>query len=89
MKIVGGPRNGEVITISEKPGGPELRIEGMVLEYRFTEQGKISIKMYADPDPKPSFPGLIERYKCRNGAWHYVPPADDRDFQVSPPVVME
>jgi hypothetical protein len=89
MKIVGGPRNGQAITISEEPGGPELQVDGMVLEYSFAGQGKVNVKISVDPNPKPSFPGLVERYKCHDGAWHYIPPEDNSGFQASPPAVME
>jgi hypothetical protein len=87
MKIVGGPRNGQVISIAEHQGGPELIVPGIVLEYTFTQPGKVNIKMGMELDAKPSIPGLIERYKCQDGAWHYI--AASGDFMVSPPVVME
>jgi hypothetical protein len=89
MKIVGGPRNGQMITISERPGGPELQVEGMVLEYTFAGPGSVNIRMSADPDPQPSLPGLVERYRCQDGAWHYIPPGNDTGFQASPLTVME
>jgi hypothetical protein len=89
MKIIGGPRNGQIITIAEKQGGPELIVPGMVLEYTFTEPGKVNIKMTAELEPKPSVPGLAERYKCQDGAWHYIAPSSALEFTASPAVVME
>jgi hypothetical protein len=89
MKIVGGPRDGQEISIAEQPGGPELQIEGIVLEYRFLGPDTVNIKMSDDPSPQPSFPGFVERYKCHNGTWHYIPPADRSGFLASPPAVME
>lgn len=38
MKIVGGPRNGQVITITRPECGHEVQMPGMVLEYVFTAQ---------------------------------------------------
>ena len=89
MKIVGGPRSGQEATIAETSGGPELRVEGMVLEYAFTEPGKVNMKAYFDTNPQPSIPGLIERYRCRDGAWHYIDPPRKSEYKLSPPIVME
>lgn len=89
MKIVGGPRNGQTITISDPQSGDEVRVPGMVLEYVFTGPGAAQIKMSMHLDPKPSIPGLVERYVCRDGAWHYIAPAAPGDLMASPPVVME
>jgi hypothetical protein len=86
VKIVGGPRNGQEITIAESQGGPEIRVPGMVLEYAFTSPGSVQIKMSVDIEPKPSIPGLIERYVCRDEAWHYIPPSSPTGFMISPPV---
>jgi hypothetical protein len=58
MKIVGGPRNGQVISIAEHQGGPELIVPGMVLEYTFTQPGRVNIKMGMELDAKPSIPGM-------------------------------
>lgn len=88
MKIIGGPRDGQQISISEEPGGPELNVEGMIIEYVFSEPGRINVRFYADPDPKPSFPGFVERYKCHNGAWLYIPPVGG-GFSASPPLPVE
>jgi hypothetical protein len=89
MKVVGGPRSGQAITIAESPGGPEVRIEGIVLEYAFTEPGRLNMKMYFDVESIPSVPGMIERYRCHEGAWHYIDPAENSTYKLSPPVVME
>lgn len=91
MKIVGGPRAGQLITLSEQPGGPELQPEGMILEYTFTSPGRATIKMgcHHSVEPKPSVPGLVERYRCHNGAWHYIAPEDTSGFMASPPIIME
>ncbi len=89
MKIVGGPRNGQVITIAEPQGGREVQVPGMVLEYAFTVPGSVQIKMSLDLAPKPSVPGLVERYVCQDGAWHYIPPVATAEFMATPPVVME
>ena len=89
MKIVGGPRHGQDVTISENPGDPELQLEGMVLEYTYTEPGKINIRIYEDPVPKPSFPGLVERYKSQYGAWHFIATLESKGIQASPPAVSE
>ena len=91
MKIIGGPRSGQAITLSEHPGGPELQPEGMILEYTFTAPGKATIKMscHHNLEPKPSVPGLVERYRCHDGAWHYIEPEDSSGFVASPPIIME
>lgn len=89
MKIVGGPRSGQEITIAESQGGPEIQVPGMVLEYVFTAPGAAQIKMSMDLGQKPSLPGLVERYVCRDGAWHYIAPAAKGDLMATPPVVME
>jgi hypothetical protein len=89
MKIVGGPRSGQTIAISETPGGPELKIEGMVVEYAFTEPGKVNMRMYFDPRPQPSIPGMIERHRCHDETWHYIAPAERSTYKLSAPVVME
>ena len=91
MKIVGGPRSGQTIKLSEQRGGPELQPEGMILEYAFTAPGKASIRMscHHKLEPKPSVPGLIERYRCHDGAWQYIAPEDSSGFVASPPIIME
>jgi hypothetical protein len=89
MKIVGGPRNGQEMTIAEFQGGPEIRVPGMILEYVFTAPGSVQIKMSQDLEPKPSVPNLIERYVCRDGAWQYIPPLAAGEYMITPPVVME
>ena len=88
MKIVGGPRNGQVITITRPECGHEVQVPGMVLEYVFTAPGAAHIKMSLNLEPKPSLPGLVERYLCQDGAWHYIPPATG-GVMASPPIVME
>ena len=89
MKIVGGPRSGQTIAISETPDGPELKLEGMVVEYAFTEPGKVNMRMYFDQDPQPSIPGIIERYRCHDEAWHYIAPPEKSTYKLSAPIVME
>ena len=89
MKIVGGPRDGQDITIAEFQGGPEIQLPGMVLEYVFTAPGSVQIKMSPTLERKPSVPGLVERYVSRDGAWHYIPPAAAGEFMITPPVVLE
>jgi len=89
MKIVGGPRDGQVITISETRGGPELQVEGSVLEYIYISHIHASIKLYGEANPKPSLPGLVERYRCHDGGWYYVDPPSGSAVQASPPIVME
>jgi hypothetical protein len=86
MKIVGGPRNGQEVTITKPECGHEVRVPGMVLEYAFTSPGSVQIKMSMDLEPKPSIPGLIERYVCRDEAWHYIPPSSPTGFMITPPV---
>lgn len=86
MKIVGGPRDGQEISIAESKGGPELRVPGMVLEYAFTSPGVAQIRMTMDAEQKPSIPGLVERYVCRDEAWHYIPPSSPTGYMISPPV---
>jgi hypothetical protein len=89
VRIIGGPRDGQIISITETSGGPELQIEGMILEYSFTEPGKVNIRFFAEPNPKPSFPGLVERYKCQNGAWYYIAPPGGDGVRATPPSPME
>lgn len=89
MKIVGGPRDGQELTISEAPGGPELQVEGMVLEYTYLSHNNVTVKLYGDPNPKPSLPGLVERYRCHEAGWHYIGPPPGSSVQASPPIVME
>ena len=67
---------------------PDLQVPGMVLEYIFAH-GHLHIKSCIDLDPKPSVPGLLERYKYQDGAWHYIAPAATNGFMASPLVVME
>lgn len=73
MKIVGGPKHGEEITLAGKPGGPEfVPPDGFVIEYHFTSSGKVDFKIGPDPRPKPSVPGQFERYQARAGSWYYI-----------------
>jgi hypothetical protein len=88
MKIVGGPRNGQVITITRPECGHEVQVPGMVLEYVFTAPGAAHITMSLNAEPKPSVPGLVERYVCQDEAWHYIPPKT-RGVMASPPIIME
>ncbi|SIO58392.1 hypothetical protein SAMN05444166_5662 [Singulisphaera sp. GP187] len=75
MKIVGGPKHGEEITMAGKPGGPEfVPPDGFVIEYEFVQSGKVNVKFGPDRNPKPSVPGQFERYQTRGGSWHYVEP---------------
>jgi hypothetical protein len=89
MKIVGGPRNGQVVTLAEIQGGPELQISGMILTYTFTAFGTVTVTMSMAWDDTPSVPGLLEKYKCQDGAWHYIAPLATNGFMASPPVIME
>ena len=88
MKIVGGPRNGQVITLAESQGGSDIQVPGMVLEYIFAH-GHLHIKLFIDLGPKPSVPGLLERYNYQVAAWHYIAPAATNGFMASPLVVTE
>jgi hypothetical protein len=89
MKLVGGPCDGQTVTISEEAGGPDLRLEGMVLERHFDGYGKMQIILRFDPNPPPSLPGITERYWCKDGAWHYLPPEDTTGFRATPPMMTE
>lgn len=74
MMKIGGPFDGQPTVMSESPGGPDMKLPGMILEYNLTDPGKVGFRLYLDPNPAPSLPGTFERYQFRDDAWYYVEP---------------
>jgi hypothetical protein len=73
MKVVGGPRDGEDITVRDGDG-VEFMLNGAVFEYDVRTPGKTGRRLTLGTQPQPSVPGEFERYQFREDAWHYVPP---------------
>jgi hypothetical protein len=78
MKKIGGPHDGQTAAIAENPGDPELKVPGSVLEYDFTDRGKVRFRFYIDANPTPSIRGEVERYQYLvaepEEGWYYVQP---------------